>query len=74
MYANKINYIHVFLFSCSPYHSLSLSLSLSLYLCVPVGVKLIHRSGMGLREMKLQENGESYVMLISYMHCILHLI
>ena len=25
---------------------------------------------MGLREMKLQENGESYIML-SYMHCIL---
>ena len=27
---------------------------------------------LGLREMKLQENGESYIML-SYMHCILRL-
>ena len=28
---------------------------------------------LGLRKMKLQENGESYIML-SYMHCILRLI
>ena len=27
---------------------------------------------MGLREMKLQENGETYIML-SYTHCIFHL-
>ena len=33
-----------------------------------------HRLGryLGLRKMKLQENGESYIML-SYMHCILRL-
>ena len=28
---------------------------------------------LGIREIKLQEDGESYIML-SYMHCILHLI
>ena len=32
----------------------------------------VPRRYLGLRETKLQENGESYIML-SYMHCILRL-